>query len=158
MSRQIEAGSVYLVPDHSVKLPPEEDRETHPQRTVMVVSHDKINQSGDWAVIMVAPISGSTRFRTQYCVKLSAGEGNVTKKCWVRTSAVQPIAKSELGDYMGKVSEERLQDVMQELLSILPLAVEDDDIMQWSDQQEEATGIPLAPVAPLPSAVFAGSA
>jgi mRNA-degrading endonuclease toxin of MazEF toxin-antitoxin module len=154
MSVLIEAGNIYLVKDDSVNLPPEVKRtQVHQQRTVIVLSTNKINHDDAWEVVMVAPISSSTKFRTEYCVQLNVPEGNVTKKCWIRTSAIQPIAKADLGDFTGKVSDAKLDDVMQELLSLLPLTVEDDEVMEWSDDQDSL--VEIAPAAtPLPSAVF----
>jgi len=154
MSVRIDAGNIYLVKDDSVNLPPEDKRtQRHPQRTVIVLSNNKINHDDAWEIVMVAPISGSTKFRTEYCVQLNVPEGNVNKKCWIRTSAIQPIAKADLGDLTGKVSDAKIDDVMQELLALLPLAVDEDDVLEWSDEQESLVGIAPA-AAPLPSAVF----
>jgi mRNA-degrading endonuclease toxin of MazEF toxin-antitoxin module len=156
MTAKINAGNVYWVKDSEVKLPPEDLRTgKHPRRMVMVLSNNKINQDPIWKIVMVAPISTSEDFRTQYCVQLDVPEGNVTETCWVRTVAIQPLAKSDLGDFTGKVSGDRLEDVMQELVALLPLTVEEDEVLEWSDAQADSGISPLKPVAPLPSAVFA---
>ena len=97
MARSPRPGDIFYVEDKSLSLPPEDDREVHDRRRpCLVLSCAEKNSQRNWPIVLVAPISSSTTRRTEYCVKLSQGEGNVAKKCWVRVPAIQPVAKTDM--------------------------------------------------------------
>lgn len=75
--------------------------------------------------MLVAPVSTSTTRKTSFCVKLAAGEGGVTKKCWVRVVAIQPLLKNDLGDRLGVLPVARLEEVQARLFQYMGLLVDD---------------------------------
>lgn len=121
-------GGVYFVKDSVVSLPPNDDRNYHDERRpVVVLSGPDTNGLAGWRTVLVAPISSSTSLKTQYCVRLSAGEGGLAKKCWIRVIAVQPLLKSDLEDRLGVLSAERLEEVQARLFQYMGLYMEDLD-------------------------------
>lgn len=114
MKPPIKRGGVYWVPDRLLTLPPDYDREPYPRRAVVVISGGAENENQDWPIVLVALCSSQSSqasLRTRYCVKLSQGVANVSKKCWIRVAAAQPIAKDDIGDYVGQVPAHLLEDI-----------------------------------------------
>ncbi|WP_257643206.1 type II toxin-antitoxin system PemK/MazF family toxin [Micrococcus luteus] len=117
MSRTPRPGDIFYVTDVSLSLPPEDDREVHAsRRPCLILSCEEKNSQPGWPILLIAPISSSTNRRTQYCVKLGAGEANLPRKCWVRVPAVQPLAKDDISDYLGSISQARLEEVQAGLM------------------------------------------
>lgn len=120
-------GGVYYVKDPAISLPPNQGREFHDQRRpVVVLSGPATNSNGGWPIVLVAPISSSTSLKTSYCVRLAAGEAGVTKKCWIRVVAVQPLSKADLEDRIGVLSATRLEEVQARLFQYMGLLTEQD--------------------------------
>ncbi|XKK40107.1 type II toxin-antitoxin system PemK/MazF family toxin [Nocardiopsis sp. ARC36] len=115
MKPPIRRGGIYWVPDRLLALPPDYDREPHPQRTVVVISGDAENENDEWPIVLVAPCSSQSSRKTRYCVRLGHGVGNVQKKCWIRVAAAQPMAKDHIGDLVGHVPAPLLEDVYANL-------------------------------------------
>lgn len=113
-------GGVYLVADRDLSLPPKDDRLVHEERRpVVVLSGLSTNGDTSWPVVLVVPLSTSTSRRTRFCVKIGAGEGNVTKRTWARVPAVQPLAKDSLQDHLGVLPAERLEQIHAKLLQYM---------------------------------------
>ena len=89
-----------------------------------MTNNDVVNSNQGWPLALVAPISSSTSLKTGLCVRLSAGEANLPKKCWVRVVAVQPLMKTDLQDRLGFLSAERLEEVQARLFQYLGLALD----------------------------------
>jgi mRNA-degrading endonuclease toxin of MazEF toxin-antitoxin module len=117
----IRRGGVFWVKDDALTLPPADNRNFHDRRTVIVVSGDATNQDPDWPVILVIPTSTSTSFKTEYCVKLAAGVGNLQKKCWARVPCPQPILKTDLVDHTGQLPPDALDLLDRGLLNYMGL-------------------------------------
>ncbi|WP_157520913.1 type II toxin-antitoxin system PemK/MazF family toxin [Herbidospora daliensis] len=116
------AGGVYLVNDKVVRLLPEDKRVVHDERRmVVVVTGGGPNRDPDWPVVLICPISGSTRQRTAFDIQLARGQGGATKKCWIRIPAVQPLMKSVLEDRTGALDENLLTQVQARLAQYLGL-------------------------------------
>ena len=111
MKPAIKRGGVYWVPDRLRTLPPNDLRNLHPQRTVVVVSGDAENENEDWPILLVAPCSSQFTLKTRYRVKLNQGVANVQKECRGPVAAVQPIAKNDLGDPVGQLPAHLLEDI-----------------------------------------------
>lgn len=60
--------------------------------------------------------------KTPFCVKLNQGEGNVTKKCWIRVPAIQPLLKRDLEDFCGRIPDDKLELVHRRLVQYMGLA------------------------------------
>lgn len=109
MNNAIRRGSVFLVNDQDLTLPPNSARTYHGQRTVVVISANKWNMNPDWDFVLVVPTSSSGRRATPLCVKLAAGSGNLTSKCWARVIFPQPMLKTSLGDRLGELPDAALE-------------------------------------------------
>lgn len=121
-------GGVYWVRDDLLVLIPAKERSVqHDRRMVVVVSGSETNASSEWPFILACPISGSTKFRTRYCVKLAQGEGNVDKKSWVRVPAVQPLEKATLQDLVGYLPGSRLTEIQTRLVEYMGLFASEND-------------------------------
>lgn len=119
---QVIIGGIYYVKDDTVSLPPNDDRDVHAERRpVVVLSGPTSNSFGGWPFVLAAPISSSTSRKTKYCVKLGAGEGGVSKKCWVRIVAIQPLLKADLQDRLGVLTGERLEEIQARLFEYMGL-------------------------------------
>lgn len=115
-------GGLYLVADSKLSLLPEQERQVHDERRRFVVlSGSETNSEPEWPAVLGCPVSGSTRCRTRFDVLLAYGEANVTKKCWIRVQAVQPLLKSDLQDLTGILTGARLQETQARLLQYLGL-------------------------------------
>lgn len=133
ISNPVINGGVYYVKDPVISLPPNDDRNIHEERRpVVVLSGPNTNSFAGWRTVLVAPISSSTSLKTQYCIKLSAGEGGLTRKCWVRIVAVQPLLKSDLEDRLGVLPAERLEEIQARLFQYMGLYIEDLDDVELS--------------------------
>lgn len=73
----------------------------------------------DWPSVLIVPISSSTSFKTRFDVLIPAGCGNLPKKGWARVPAVQPIDKQHLGEMLGQVPLDVLDDVTGQVLNYL---------------------------------------
>ena len=92
---------------------------------MVVLSGPNTNSSAGWRTILVAPLSSATSLKTGFCVKVSAGEGGVARKCWVRVIAIQPLLKSDLQDRLGVLPAERLEEIQARLFQYLGLGIEE---------------------------------
>ncbi|MFI6510174.1 type II toxin-antitoxin system PemK/MazF family toxin [Streptosporangium sp. NPDC050855] len=101
MTPPIRKGGVYWVSDGSLRLPPEDKREIKPKRPIIVVSGDGTNGDDNWPTALVIPISTSTTSKTEFCLLLGASVANLPRKGWARVVAVQPLAKTDIQDFMG---------------------------------------------------------
>jgi len=119
-------GGGYWVGDSTLTLPPNTDRDFHPQRPVAVLSGPDTNSDPAWPLVLAAPISSSTSRRTRFCVKLGAGEANMSAKCWVRIPMVQPLLKADLRDMIGTLKGDRLLEVQARLFQYLGMADEEE--------------------------------
>ncbi|WP_433083801.1 type II toxin-antitoxin system PemK/MazF family toxin [Dactylosporangium sp. CA-052675] len=97
--------------DAALTLPPNDDRQLHPRRMVVVLSGPDTNSDPTWRFVSVAPLSSESSRKTRFCVRIPAGEANVTKKVWVRVPAVQPLMKSHLEDKVGVLGADRLAEI-----------------------------------------------
>jgi mRNA-degrading endonuclease toxin of MazEF toxin-antitoxin module len=111
-----------MVADSKLTLLPKEERQVHDERRRFVLlSGAETTSDEGWPVVLGCPVSGSTRYRTRFDVKLAYGEAGVTKKCWVRVPGAQPLLKADLEDLTGTLSAERLEEVQARLLEYLGL-------------------------------------
>ncbi|MFC0864275.1 type II toxin-antitoxin system PemK/MazF family toxin [Sphaerimonospora cavernae] len=121
MRGSIRKGGVYYVSDRSLTMPPNDKRNYHPKRPVIVLSNDANNEQADWPFVYVVPTSTATTLRTEYCVKIAQGFGNLPSKCWARTICAQPFLKEELGDYLGQLPPQVMGLIEENLLGYIGL-------------------------------------
>ncbi|SFL02889.1 mRNA-degrading endonuclease, toxin component of the MazEF toxin-antitoxin module [Streptosporangium canum] len=121
MKGSIRKGGVYLVSDRSLTMPPNDQRNFHPKRPVIVLSGDAKNEQTSWPLVYVVPTSTATTLKTEYCVKLAQGVGNLPSKCWIRTVCAQPFLKEELGDYLGQLPAQVVLLIEENLFAYMGL-------------------------------------
>lgn len=130
-------GGIYFVRDDHIRLVPRDDRPaTYERRPVLVISGPETNSDTSWEFVLVCLVSSSTSRKTKFCVKIAAGDGNLSKKAWVRVPAVQPMEKSHLEDHTGIIPEDRLEAVQARLVEYMGLLNEeepDDPLPSSSD-------------------------
>jgi mRNA-degrading endonuclease toxin of MazEF toxin-antitoxin module len=115
-------GGVYLVADEKLTMSPEAARTVHDERRRFVVlSGPTSNSDPDWPVVLGCPISASTSFKTRFDVKLGFGEAGVTKKCWIRVPALQPLMKTDLQDRTGQLDAAKLEELQARVLEYMEL-------------------------------------
>lgn len=113
-------GGIYLVPDDKLVMLPRALRQLlHDHRFFVVLSGDTTNSQQDWPVVSGCPLSSQTTLRTRFDVKLAAGEGGVTKKCWVRVPAIQSIEKADLWQFTGTLDPAKLDQIDASLFDYL---------------------------------------
>ena len=123
---RIPTGGVYLVADDAISLPPDSAREYHDERRpFVIISGQDSNDNPAWPLVLGCPMSGSTRQKTKFCVKLAAGEANCVKKTWIRVPAIQPLEKNALGDHTGMLPDEKLESLRARVLQYMGLLGED---------------------------------
>jgi len=115
-------GGMYMVTDSKLTLLPPEERKVHEERRRFVIlSGSETNHDDGWPVVLGCPVSGSTRYKTKFDVQLGYGEAGVTKKCWIRIPAAQPVLKDDLQDLTGTLPPNRLEEAQARLLEYLGL-------------------------------------
>lgn len=121
MKSPIRKGGVYWVADSCLTLPPNDDRELKPTRPVIVVSGDETNENPDWPIVLVIPVSTSHTLKTEFCLKLGAGVGNLPRKGWARVVAIQPLTKEQIQDLMGMLPSETVALLEENLFAYMAL-------------------------------------
>lgn len=77
----------------------------------VVIQDDVINQSRVTTVVVCALTSNQKRMNEPGNVRLEVGEANLTKPSVVLVSQVEAVAKTELGDYIGSLSQDRIAQI-----------------------------------------------
>lgn len=98
----INQGDIYWVQLDADGIP-------HPH---VVVQPDVFNQSRIHTVIVCALTSNRKRVLYPGNVLLSHGEGNLRKQSVVEVSKVSSIEKTQLGDFIGRLSVERVEEIL----------------------------------------------
>lgn len=101
--RVINQGDVFWV------KPNGESDIAHPY---VVVQEDVFNHSRVQTVVVCAVTSNIQRASLPGNVVLEAGEANLPKASVVEVSKVSSVDKSQLGEFMGSVSVERVQQIL----------------------------------------------
>lgn len=103
----IQQGEIYWV---AIAAP---DGETpgiaHPQ---LVIQENVINRSRVQTVVVCAITSNRSRVSIPGNVLLEAGEANLPRQSVVEVSKVSTVSKTQLREYIGTVSAQRVQQVL----------------------------------------------
>lgn len=78
----------------------------------VVVQEDVFNRSRIGTVIVCALTSNLKRANEPGNVLLEPGEGNLTKRSVVVVSQVSSVLKAQLGELIGTLSEERVEQIL----------------------------------------------
>lgn len=101
--RIIHQGEVYWLPvsfDSDMR---------HPH---VVIQDDVLNHSRINSVVVCALTSNVQRISMPGNVLLEAGEANLPKPSVVEVSKISTVVKTQLGDYIGTLSEQRVQQIL----------------------------------------------
>lgn len=113
----INQGDIYWVPLQ------ETDDEVGPTHPHVVVQENVLNHSRITTVVVCALTSNLKRAKSPGNVLLEVGEANLTRQSVVVVSKVSTVDKTQLGEYIGSLSEQRVREIlagMQFLQTFLP--------------------------------------
>jgi len=87
----------------------EESEYTHPHVVIQdnVLNHSRIN-----TVVVCALTTNMKRVNLPGNVLLEEGEANLPKQSIVSVSQVSTVDKSQLGEYIGSLTEERVKQIL----------------------------------------------
>lgn len=114
----IRRGHVYWVPDEEVDLPPEQNRTPHSQRPVVILTGDHKNDDAKWPIVTVCPVSSGSQ-ASEYDVRIPANAGGLKAKGWARVCLVQPMEKQFIGERVGQLDANFVDELMANYLGYL---------------------------------------
>lgn len=104
---EINQGDIYWVPAEASNGA--EPGYTHPQ---VVIQEDILNHSRIDTVVVCALTSNLKRAKAPGNVLLEAGEANLARQSVVVVSQVSVVHKTQLGEYIGSLSAQRIQKIL----------------------------------------------
>lgn len=105
--KSIRRGDLYwIAPDEARGSIP---GEPHPH---VVVQDDVFNRSRIETVVVCALTSNLTRANEPGNVRLEPGEGELARPSVVVVSQVSSVCKTRLGDYIGALSDSRVEQIL----------------------------------------------
>lgn len=78
----------------------------------VVIQEDAINNSRVQTVVVCALTSNPRQAKAPGNVRLDSGEGNVPKQSTVVVSKISNVDKSQLGEYIGSLSAQRIEQIL----------------------------------------------
>lgn len=78
----------------------------------VVVQDNVFNHSRIHTVVVCAMTSNIKRVNTPGNILLEAGEANLPRQSVVEVSKVSSVEKTQLGEYIGSLSEERIHQIL----------------------------------------------
>lgn len=103
----INQGDIYWL---QLENPPElEPRIPHPH---LIIQDNALNHSDHPTVAVCALTSNITRINLPGNVLLEAGEANLPRQSLVEVSKVSTVDKTQLGDYIGSLTAERIDQIL----------------------------------------------
>ncbi|MCI0712365.1 MAG: type II toxin-antitoxin system PemK/MazF family toxin [Chloroflexi bacterium] len=104
----INQGDVYWV-----QLATQEDTESRIAHPHVIIEDDKLNHDPLIITVTVCALTTNTRkISIPGNILLEAGEANLLKTSIVEVSKVSTIDKSQLGEYIGTLSEKRVHQIL----------------------------------------------
>jgi len=103
----VNQGDIYWVP---LKEPSRlEPGYTHPH---VVIQDNVINRSRTHTVVVCASTTNLKWAKAPGNVLLEAGEANLPRQSIVVVSQVSTVAKTQLGEYIGSLSQQRINQIL----------------------------------------------
>lgn len=102
----INQGDLYWLKAHG------EDDIAHPH---VVIQDDIFNHSRITTVIVCALTTNLKRVSYPATILLDVGEGNLPKQSVIEVSKISSVEKTQLGDYIGTLSAERVAQILDGL-------------------------------------------
>jgi mRNA interferase MazF len=103
----IKQGDLYWL--HATRLGASEAGYAHPY---VVIQDDVINRSRINTVVVCALTSNPKRMTEPGNVLLEAGEANLPRQSIIVVSQVDTVEKTQLGDYIGSLSRQRIEQIL----------------------------------------------
>jgi len=103
----INQGDIYWL-----QLGDESGLETNIPHPYVVIQDDVLNHSRIHTVVVCALTSNLKRVSLPGNVLLEAGEANLPKQSVVEVSKVSSVNKTQLGEYIGSLSEQRINQII----------------------------------------------
>jgi mRNA interferase MazF len=103
----INQGDIFWVP--AQELDGAGSDYTHPQ---VVIQDDVLNRSRIQTVVVCALTTNLKRAKAPGNVLLEAGEANLPKQSVVVVSQVSTVDKTQLGEYIGTLSQQRINQIL----------------------------------------------
>jgi mRNA interferase MazF len=103
----VNQGDVYWV--RSGELGGSESDYAHPH---VIIQDDVINRSRINTVVVCALTTNLSRAKAPGNVLLEAGEANLPRQSIVVVSQVSTVDKSQLGQYIGSLNEQRINQIL----------------------------------------------
>jgi mRNA interferase MazF len=88
-------------------------------RPYVVVQNDLYNQSRIQTLVLCALTSNLLRSRLPGNILLDEGEGNLPKRSVVNVSQISTVDKEDLGEKIGTLSAERVQEILEGIYLML---------------------------------------
>lgn len=110
------ARGIYEVSDNAIRLPPEQGRQKHRVRFVVVMSEQQVCHSSAWPIVSCCPLSSSTKYDTEYDVIIP--KGIVTgedKETYARVHMIQPIEKHHLSNRVSTLPINLFDEIVANL-------------------------------------------
>ena len=104
---EINQGDVYWVPLDAPGS--SEPGVTHPH---VVIQENVLNRSRIQTVVVCALTTNMKRAKSPGNVLLEAGEANLPRQSVVVVSQVSTVDKSQLGEYIGSLTQERVHQIL----------------------------------------------
>jgi len=117
--RAFEVGQVYYIDDELISIP-EADRTIHPRKThhgrrVVIAHNNYLNTDPTWPLIHVAPLSHRVDLMRETDIEVTTDrkDGNaVTVNSIIMLSLVQPVLKVDLRECVGKLSRDKIVEML----------------------------------------------
>jgi mRNA interferase MazF len=77
----------------------------------VVIQDDLLNHSRITTVVMCGLTTNLTRVGLPGSIRLEVGEGNLEKASVIEVSKISSVEKARLGDYIGRLSAERVEQI-----------------------------------------------
>lgn len=97
-------------------LNPVRGREQAGRRPVLVISHSELNERLETVIVLAIT---SKQPRMEYPLTYKIQSVDLPRESWVKTSQLRTLALERLGDHLGTVSEEELDQVLQGLFELV---------------------------------------
>jgi mRNA interferase MazF len=105
--KEIRQGGVYWVP-----LEESDESESTYMHPHVVIQDDILNRSRIHTAVFCALTTNMKRAKAPGNVLLEAGEANLPKQSVVVVSQVSVVDKTQIGEYIGSLSEQRIQQIL----------------------------------------------
>ncbi|SFR18651.1 type II toxin-antitoxin system PemK/MazF family toxin [Desulfoscipio geothermicus] len=117
--REFEVGEAYYIKDELIRIPTidrsTEERNYHPGRRVVIAHNSNLNADPTWPLVHVAPLSHRVDLMRETDIEVTTnpddGDG-VAVDSIIQLALVQPVLKVDLERKVGKLSREKIAEML----------------------------------------------